>query len=383
MKFVDEAVIEVYAGNGGDGALSFLRSRNLPRGGPDGGNGGNGGAVNLVGDPALNTLVDFRFAPRYRAENGTNGGSREKTGANGQTLNVRVPVGTTILDEETRSTIGDVARAGEVVLVAKGGERGFGNAHFKSSTNRAPRHTKPGSAGEQRRLRLTLKVVADAGLLGMPNAGKSTLISRVSASKPKVADYPFTTLTPNLGVVRVGQDASFVMADLPGLIPGASQGIGLGFRFLKHLSRARLLLHLVDMAPVDGSDPVANAHAIEAELFAYSDVFREREIWMVATKMDLPEAAAGFAALEAAFGGRQCFAVSAVTGLGLAELTGAVMGHVEDKRGRVESDADFADAQRDVDWRLADDVLHRVYEAGTRGDRPKRGAGPEVIDERD
>ena len=297
MKFVDEAVIEVYAGNGGDGALSFLRSRNLPRGGPDGGNGGNGGAVNLVGDPALNTLVDFRFAPRYRAENGTNGGSREKTGANGQTLNVRVPVGTTILDEETRSTIGDVARAGEVVLVAKGGERGFGNAHFKSSTNRAPRHTKPGSAGEQRRLRLTLKVVADAGLLGMPNAGKSTLISRVSASKPKVADYPFTTLTPNLGVVRVGQDASFVMADLPGLIPGASQGIGLGFRFLKHLSRARLLLHLVDMAPVDGSDPVANAHAIEAELFAYSDVFREREIWMVATKMDLPEAAAGFAAL--------------------------------------------------------------------------------------
>lgn len=384
MKFVDEAVIEVHAGQGGDGALSFLRSRNLPRGGPDGGNGGNGGAVNLVGDAALNTLVDFRFMPRYRAANGDSGGGRDKTGANGETLNIRVPVGTTVIDEETRTTIGDVARAGEVVLVAKGGDRGFGNAHFKSSTNRAPRHTTPGKPGEHRRLRLTLKVVADAGLLGMPNAGKSTLISRVSASRPKVADYPFTTLTPNLGVVRIDDDASFVLADLPGLIAGASEGVGLGFRFLKHLSRARLLLHLVDAAPIDASDPVANVRAIEAELFAYSDVFREREIWIVANKLDLSDADAGYAALKAAFPDRPCFAVSAVSGAGLDELTRAVMAHVANDRQRLASDEDFADARRDVDGRLGEAVLARAFAGDHRRPRAADATDePEVIYRRD
>lgn len=380
MKFVDEAVIEVHAGKGGDGALSFLRGRNLPRGGPDGGNGGNGGAVNLVGDAALNTLVDFRFMPRYRAENGHGGGGRDMTGAGGETLHIRVPVGTTVIDEETRTVIGDVARDGQVVLVAKGGERGFGNAHFKSSTNRAPRRTTPGTPGEHRRLRLTLKVVADAGLLGMPNAGKSTLISRVSASRPKIAGYPFTTLIPNLGVVRVGDDASFVLADLPGLIAGASAGVGLGFRFLKHLSRARLLLHLVDAAPMDGTDPVENARVIEAELFAYSDAFREREIWMVANKMDLPGADAQYAELRTAFRDRPCFAVSAVSGLGVDELMGAVMAHVANDRVRLAADADFADRQRGIEWRLGDDVLTRAFErAADREDNDRGADEPEVI----
>ena len=383
MKFVDEAVIEVTAGKGGDGALSFLRGRNLPRGGPDGGNGGNGGAVNLVGDGALNTLVDFRFMPRYRADNGESGGGRDKTGASGADLRIRVPVGTTIVDEETRAEIGDVTRPEEVVLVAKGGHRGLGNAHFKSSTNRAPRQTTPGTPGEHRRLRLTLKVVADAGLLGMPNAGKSTLISRVSASRPKVADYPFTTLTPNLGVVRVDDEASFVLADLPGLIAGASAGAGLGFRFLKHLSRAPLLLHLVDAAPIDGSDPVANARSIEAELFAYSDAFRERDIWTVANKLDLPGARAGHAALEAAFPDRPCFAVSAVTGRGLDRLNHAVMAHVASHRQRLEADDRFADVERDIDERLGDAVLTRAFER-VKGKRdPVPSDEPEVIYRRD
>ena len=383
MKFVDEAVIEVTAGKGGDGALSFLRSRNLPRGGPDGGNGGNGGAVNLVGDPALNTLVDFRFMPRYRADNGESGGGRDKTGASGADLRIRVPVGTTIVDEETRAEIGDVTRAEEVVLVAKGGHRGLGNAHFKSSTNRAPRRTTPGTPGEHRRLRLTLKVVADAGLLGMPNAGKSTLISRVSASRPKVADYPFTTLTPNLGVVRVDDEASFVLADLPGLIAGASAGAGLGFRFLKHLSRAPLLLHLIDAAPLDGSDPVANARSIEAELFAYSDAFRERDIWTVANKLDLPGAEAGHAALAAAFPDRPCFAVSAVTGRGLDALNHAVMAHVARHRQRLEADDRFADVERDIDERLGDAVLTRAFERAKGKRDPVPSDEPEVIYRRD
>ena len=382
MKFVDEAVIEVTAGKGGDGALSFLRSRNLPRGGPDGGNGGNGGAVNLVGDGALNTLVDFRFMPRYRAENGDSGAGRDKTGASGADLDIRVPVGTTIIDEETRAEIADVTRADEVVLVARGGERGLGNAHFKSSTNRAPRRTTSGTPGEHRRLRLTLKVVADAGLLGMPNAGKSTLISRVSASRPKVADYPFTTLTPNLGVVRVDDEASFVLADLPGLIAGASAGAGLGFRFLKHLSRAPLLLHLVDAAPLDGSDPAANARAIEAELFAYSGAFRERDIWTVANKLDLPGADAGHAALKAAFPDRPCFAVSAVTGRGIDALNHAVMAHVASHRQRLADDDGFANAERDVDGRLGHAVLAHGFERGREAHDTAPDA-PEVIYRRD
>ena len=355
MKFVDEAVIEVEAGKGGDGCLSFHRGPNLPKGGPDGGDGGDGGDVRLLGDAALNTLVDFRFMPRCRAESGRAGGGRDKTGASGTTLDVRVPVGTRIIDEETGTTVGDVAVEDQAVTVAKGGSRGFGNAHFKSSTNRAPRQTTPGSPGESRRLRLTLNVIADVGLLGMPNAGKSTLIARVSASRPKIADYPFTTLVPNLGVVRVGEDASFVMADVPGLIPGASKGAGLGYEFLKHLSRTRLLLHLIDAAPLDGSDPLANCQ-IEEELYAYSPVFRERDVWMVATKMDLTGSEQVLARLAEAFPHRRRFAISAVTGLGLDDLTRAAMAWVSRYRMRLEGDAEFARRERELNDMVADDV---------------------------
>jgi len=371
MKFVDEAQIEVEAGKGGDGCMSFFRGPNLPKGGPDGGNGGEGGAVELIGDAALNTLVDFRFMPRYKAEDGRAGGSRDKTGASGESLSVRVPVGTTVIDQETRTVIGDVESGGQSVTVARGGSRGFGNAHFKSSTNRAPRRTTPGAPGECRRLRLELKVIADVGLLGMPNAGKSTLISRVSASKPKIADYPFTTLVPNLGVVRVGQDASFVMADIPGLIAGAASGAGLGFRFLKHLSRTRLLLHLVDAAPMDGSDPVANCRAIEEELLAYSDAFSDREIWMVATKMDLPDAAATRDRVFEAFPSRPRHAVSAVTGEGVDELVGAVMAHIARYRERLSTDDEFAARQRDLDARIADDTLRHAMEESARRARAR------------
>ncbi|MCY3838333.1 MAG: GTPase ObgE [Gammaproteobacteria bacterium] len=365
MKFVDEAVIEVEAGKGGDGCLSFHRGPNLPKGGPDGGNGGVGGDVRLLGDAALNTLVDFRFMPRCRAESGRAGGGRDKTGASGGTLDVRVPVGTRIIDEETGTTVGDVAAADQAVTVARGGRRGLGNAHFKSSTNRAPRKTTPGSPGESRRLRLTLNVIADVGLLGMPNAGKSTLIARVSASRPKIADYPFTTLIPNLGVVRVGDDASFVMADVPGLIPGASSGAGLGYRFLKHLTRTRLLLHLVDAAPLDGSDPLANCRRIEEELFAYSRVFRERDAWMVATKMDLTGSEDVLARLEEAFPDRRRFAISAVTGFGLDDLTRAAMAWVSRYRARMKDDAEFAHRERELGDMVADDV--RRHSIGQRG----------------
>ena len=370
MKFVDEAVIDVEAGKGGDGCLSFHRGPNLPKGGPDGGNGGNGGDVRLVGDAALNTLVDFRFMPRCRAENGRAGSGRDKTGAGGSTLDVRVPVGTTIIDDETGATLGDVDVADAAVTVAKGGFHGFGNAHFKSSTNRAPRRTTPGSPGEARRLRLTLNIIADVGLLGLPNAGKSTLISRVSASRPKIADYPFTTLVPNLGVVRVDAGASFVMADVPGLIPGASTGAGLGYRFLKHLSRTRLLLHLVDASPVDGTDPVSNCRQIEDELYAYSGAFREREIWMVATKMDVTGSEGGFARLAAAFPGRPRYAVSAVTGRGVNELAGAAMAWVSRYRDRMETDVEFACSERELNDRLADDVRRHALE-------PRRAKTPQ------
>ena len=365
MKFVDEAVIEVEAGKGGDGALSFHRGPNLPKGGPDGGDGGDGGDVRLVGDAALNTLVDFRFMLRCRAENGRAGGGRDKTGARGDRLDVPVPVGTRIIDEETGAVVGDVALADQAVTVAKGGVRGLGNAHFKSSTNRAPRKTTTGSPGESRRLRLTLNVIADVGLLGMPNAGKSTLIARVSASRPKIADYPFTALVPNLGVVRVGEDASFVMADVPGLIPGASSGAGLGYRFLKHLSRTRLLLHLVDTAPMDGSDPLANCRQIEEELYAYSRVFRERDVWMVATKMDLTGSEGVLSRLGEAFPDRRRFGISAVTGLGVGDLTRAAMSWVSRYRTRTGDDVEFARRERELNDLLADDV--RRHSIGQRG----------------
>lgn len=287
MQFVDEASIIVEAGKGGNGCLSFRREKYVPRGGPDGGDGGHGGSVYLIGDDALNTLIDFKFQRFYKAQNGQGGMGRQMSGKAGEDLHVKVPVGTTVIDEDTLEVIADVTEIGQVVLVGEGGRRGLGNIHFKSSTNRAPRRTTTGTDGDRRNLRLEMKVMADVGLLGMPNAGKSTLIRSVSAAKPKVANYPFTTLVPNLGVVKLGMHEHFVMADVPGLIEGASEGAGLGLRFLKHLTRTRLLFHVVDVAPFDESDPVEAAKAIVHELGQFSPALSERPRWLVLNKFDL------------------------------------------------------------------------------------------------
>ncbi len=288
MRFVDEAVIKVQAGHGGRGAVSFRREKFIPFGGPDGGDGGKGADIYVVGQEGINTLADFRYHRAFRAPNGTPGASRDCTGAGGEDLEIPVPIGTVIVDVDTEEQLGDVTEAGQRLLVAKGGKGGWGNTRFKSSTNRTPRKAMPGLAGEKRDLRLELKVMADVGLLGLPNAGKSTLIRAVSAAKPKVADYPFTTLHPNLGVVAVGVHRSFVMADIPGLIEGAAEGAGLGIRFLKHLQRTRILLHLVDVSPPDpDADPVKDARAIIQELKNFNADLAKKERWLVLNKVDL------------------------------------------------------------------------------------------------
>jgi GTPase len=287
MKFVDEAAISVYAGNGGSGCLSFRREKYIAKGGPDGGDGGDGGSVYLVGDGDLNTLVDYRYQPKYRAKNGGSGRGQNCAGAKGDDLILRVPVGTSVFDVETEELLGDITEDKQRLLVAQAGFHGLGNTRFKSSVNRAPRQTSPGSEGEHRELKLELKVLADVGLLGLPNAGKSTFIRAVSSAKPKVADYPFTTLVPNLGVVKVEEHRSFVVADIPGLIAGASDGAGLGIRFLKHLTRCRVLLHLVDMAPFDESSPLENAKSIINEIERFSDKLAGRERWLLLNKVDL------------------------------------------------------------------------------------------------
>lgn len=287
MKFVDEASITVQAGKGGKGALSFRREKYIERGGPDGGDGGDGGSVFLRACENLNTLIDYRYQPRYAAKNGETGRGRNCTGARGDDLYLEVPVGTSVIDEETGLVVGDLTEHDAVLKVAQGGFHGLGNARYKSSVNRAPRQTSPGTEGEFKSLKLELKVLADVGLLGLPNAGKSTFIRAVSAAEPKVADYPFTTLVPSLGVVKVQAHRSFVIADIPGLIEGASDGAGLGIRFLKHLTRCKLLLHLVDIQPLDGSDPVENARAIERELERFSPTLASRQRWLVINKSDL------------------------------------------------------------------------------------------------
>lgn len=287
MKFVDEANIRVEAGNGGPGCLSFRREKFIPFGGPDGADGGDGGSVILLADASLNTLIDFHFERRYRAESGKPGAGKQCTGAHGADRIVQVPVGTLVTDVATGEVIGDLTRPGQRLLVAKGGYHGIGNLRFKSSVNRAPRQTTPGYPGEKRDIKLELKLLADVGLLGLPNAGKSTFIRAVSAARPKVADYPFTTLVPNLGVVKVGPGRSFVVADIPGIIEGASEGAGLGLRFLKHLSRNRVLLHLVDIEPLDGSDPVESVQAIVNEIQAYNPELALLPRWLVLNKLDL------------------------------------------------------------------------------------------------
>ncbi|HHH44432.1 MAG TPA: Obg family GTPase CgtA [Gammaproteobacteria bacterium] len=287
MKFVDEATITVKAGDGGNGCVSFRREKYIPLGGPDGGDGGDGGSVILQADANLNTLADFRYERNFNAQRGENGRGRNCTGAKGADLEIRVPVGTLVYEEDTNELMGDLVENGQRLVVARGGFHGLGNLRYKSSVNRSPRQSKPGTPGEKRSLRLELKLLADVGLLGKPNAGKSTLIRAISSAKPKVADYPFTTLYPNLGVVRVEAHRSFVVADIPGLIEGAAEGAGLGVQFLKHLSRTGLLLHLVDVAPMDGSDPVQDVQAIAHELDKFSAELGERERWLVLNKTDL------------------------------------------------------------------------------------------------
>ena len=288
MKFIDEAKIEVIAGNGGNGVASLRREKHKPNGGPDGGDGGRGGSVYAIADENLNTLIDFRFTKKHLAQNGEKGGSSDCYGAGGDDITLKMPVGTMIFDAESGDLLHDLAQVGQTVLLAKGGQGGLGNIHFKSSVNRTPRQCTPGTEGERFALRLELKVLADVGLLGMPNAGKSTLISAVSNARPKIADYPFTTLHPNLGVVRTGPERSFVIADIPGLIEGAADGVGLGVRFLKHLARTRILLHLVDLAPFDENvDTVHEARAIVEELRKYDEALADKLRWLVLNKLDM------------------------------------------------------------------------------------------------
>ncbi len=329
MRFVDEVTIEVQAGDGGNGGVSFRREKFIPLGGPDGGDGGDGGSIYLFSDPNLNTLVDYRYTRHFKAQRGINGMGKERTGKGGDDVTLNVPVGTVVFDADTDECLGELLEVNQRLCVARGGFHGIGNARFKSSTNRAPRQFTPGQAGEFRRLRLELRLLADVGLLGLPNAGKSTLLATVSAARPKIADYPFTTLYPNLGVVRVGMLASYVMADIPGLIEGAAEGAGLGIRFLKHLKRNRLLLHLVDM-----SSPTVEAdmRTIEGELAAYDEALIEVPRWLVPTKLDLLPASDRQSAIEALVTaldwGGPVYPISAVAGEGIDALNQAVMAHL-------------------------------------------------------
>lgn len=337
MKFIDEAHIEAIAGKGGNGAVSFRREKYVPRGGPDGGDGGRGGSIWAEADRNLNTLVEFRYTRLFRAKNGENGRGADCYGKGGEDLVLRVPVGTVIQDEDSGELIADLTRHGQRALLARGGKGGLGNLHFKSSTNRAPRQSTPGEPGEARRLRLELKVLADVGLLGMPNAGKSTFIRSVSAARPKVADYPFTTLHPNLGVVRVDTDRSFVLADIPGLIEGAAEGAGLGHQFLRHLMRTRLLLHVVDLAPLDpAADPVAQARATVEELRRYDESLYRKPRWLVLNKIDLIPEAERQARIDAfvhAFDWHgPVFAIAAISGDGCRPLVYAIMDYLEELR---------------------------------------------------
>ncbi|WP_416138257.1 Obg family GTPase CgtA [Halomonas sp. HK25] len=364
MQFVDEASIIVEAGKGGNGCLSFRREKYVPKGGPDGGDGGHGGTVYLIGDDALNTLIDFRFQRFYKAQNGQGGMGRQMSGRAGDDLHVKVPVGTTVIDEETLEVIADVTEIGQVVMVAQGGRRGLGNIHFKSSTNRAPRRTTPGTEGERRNLRLEMKVMADVGLLGMPNAGKSTLIRAVSAAKPKVANYPFTTLVPNLGVVKLGMHEHFVMADVPGLIEGASDGAGLGLRFLKHLTRTRLLFHVVDVAPFDESDPVEAAQAIIHELGEFSPALAELPRWLVLNKLDLlpaedREERAADIVRRLGWEG-PVFRISAISADGTAALVQAGYRWLTEQRTLENEDEEAAERAREMRARMEDEAVART-----------------------
>lgn len=364
MKFVDEVSIFVKAGDGGNGLMSFRREKFIEKGGPNGGDGGDGGSVFMEADPNLNTLVDYRYTRRFDAQRGENGGSKDCTGRKGEDLVLPVPVGTTIIDAGTQEIIGDLTKPGQRLMVAQGGWHGLGNARFKSSTNRAPRQTTNGKPGDSRDLKLELKVLADVGLLGLPNAGKSTFIRAVSAAKPKVADYPFTTLVPNLGVVSVGRYKSFVVADIPGLIEGAAEGAGLGIRFLKHLARTRLLLHIVDMAPLDESDPAEAAATIIEELGRFSPALTERDRWLVLNKadqlLDEDREARLKAVIERLGWEGPVHVISALEREGTEALSQEIMRYLDERTLRMSEEPEYAEALAELDQRIEDEARARL-----------------------
>lgn len=383
MRFVDEAVVSVQAGDGGNGVASFRREKFIPFGGPDGGDGGKGGDVIIIADDDTNTLIDFRYTRKYRAERGKNGQGANCSGRGGGDVVLKVPVGTTVVDVISGDVIGDMVEDGQRLLVAAGGQGGLGNTHFKSSTNRAPRQCTKGAQGEYREIRLELKVLADVGLLGLPNAGKSTFIRAVSAAKPKVADYPFTTLVPNLGVVDVDRHRSFVMADIPGLIEGAAEGAGLGIRFLKHLARTRILLHIVDVQPIDGSDPAENVKAIAAELSKFSPALAELPVVLVLNKLDQIPADTQDEWCEHILSelGWQgpVFRCSGLTGEGTKQVVYYLMDQIEQELEREVEDPEFAQAQKEFRERLEQETRENslaakeAYKAARRAAREQAG----------
>lgn len=387
MKFVDEAVIEVHAGKGGNGCVSFRREKYIPLGGPDGGDGGDGGSVVLEGSASLNTMVDYRFTRKFRAQNGESGRGRNCTGKAGDDIVLPVPLGTTIIDEEIDEILGDIQAAGDRLVVAQGGFHGIGNTRYKSSINRAPRQFSEGTVGESRNLKLELKVLADVGLLGLPNAGKSTLIRAVSAAKPKVADYPFTTLVPNLGVVKVDAHRSFVVADIPGLIEGASDGAGLGIRFLKHLTRNRVLLHLVDVAPFDESDPAQQALSIVRELERFSPTLAARPRWLVLNKIDLIDEETlkqrRQAIVEALDWEGPVYEVAAISGRETVRLSGDLMTAIEFLNQQEAEDEEVKLREQDVQMQMQSEARERIESLRLERQAARLGQLSDVEDEDD
>jgi GTP-binding protein len=367
VKFVDEATIKVFAGNGGSGCLSFRREKFIPKGGPDGGDGGDGGSIFLEAKTELNTLIDFRYTRSFKAENGSQGSGSDCTGSKGDDLYISVPVGTIVTVTETGEIIGDLTFPEQKLLVAKGGFHGLGNTRFKSSRNRTPRQTTLGKEGESREIKLELSLLADVGLLGLPNSGKSTLVQTVSAARPKVADYPFTTMVPNLGVVRLDSERSFVIADIPGVIKGASDGAGLGMRFLKHLTRTKLILHLVDISPLDGSSPKHAVEEIERELEKFSPTLATEHRWLVVNKVDLLSNDEHERVLKELIADLQWkgrfFLISGATGLGMELLCNSIYSHIDNLREKEESNPDYKRLvieNRKAIFREARDQINRI-----------------------
>lgn len=387
MKFVDEAPIHVVAGKGGNGMMSFRQEKFIAKGGPNGGDGGDGGSVYLIADENLNTLIDYRFQPKYKAEDGKKGGSKDCTGYKGADLILPVPVGTTVIDTDTEEIFGDLTEPGQKLKVAQGGFHGLGNTRFKSSVNRAPRKFTFGSEGEARNLKLEMKVLADVGMLGLPNAGKSSFIRAVSSAKPKVADYPFTTLIPNLGVVKVEQYRSFVIADIPGVIEGAAEGAGLGVRFLKHLTRCRLLMHMVDMAPVDDSNPAENARIIVNEIEKFSPTLATRERWLLLNKIDLlpPDEieARCQAVIDELNWTGPVFRISALRREGTVPLCGKIMDHVEAIWADERENPEAREHELVLQQQMAQEARERIEELRAAWREAKRAGGDDGYDDDD